>query len=121
MIVTVGKEKGIGGRNQEFALSAALRIAGSKNIVIASVDTDGTDGPGIQFTKGPKDMPSCFAGGIVDGETAEEAKEAGVNIVEELKKHNTSPALWKLKSGIIAIPDISLGDLTVALVTGYNK
>jgi len=123
MIVTVGKEKGIGGRNQEFALSAALGIAGSKNIVIASVDTDGTDGPGIQFTKGkgPEDMPPCLAGGIVDGETVEEAKKAGVNIVEELKRHNTSPALWKLKSGIIVKPSISLIDLTVALVMGYNR
>ena len=121
MIVTVGKEEGIGGRNQEFALSAALGIAGSKNIVIASVDTDGTDGPGTQFTNGPEDMPPCLAGGIVDGETVEEAKKAGVNIVEELKRHNTSPALWKLKNGIIARPNISLNDLTIALVMGYSK
>ena len=121
MIVTVGKEMGIGGRNQEFALSAALGLAGSKNIVIASVDTDGTDGPGTQFTNGSKDMPSCIAGGIVDGETVEEARKAGVNIVEELKRHNTSPALWKLKNGIIASPNISLGDLTVVLVMGRSK
>jgi len=118
MIVTVGKETGIGGRNQEFTLSAALRIAGSKNIVIASVDTDGTDGPGTQFTNGLEDMPPCLAGGIVDGETVEEAKKAGVDIVAELKRHNTSPALWKLKSGIVARPNISLNDLTVALVMG---
>ena len=121
MIVTVGKEKGIGGRNQEFALSAALGIAGSKNIVIASVDTDGTDGPGIQFSKGPEGMPSCFAGGIVDGETVGEMEEAGVDIVAELKKHNTSLPLWKTGNGIVATPDISINDLTVALVTGYNK
>ena len=118
MIVTVAKETGIGGRNQEFTLSAALRIAGSKNIVIASVDTDGTDGPGTQFTNGLEDMPPCLAGGIVDGETVEEAKKAGVDIVAELKRHNTSPALWKLKSGIVARPNISLNDLTVALVMG---
>jgi len=121
MIVTVAKETGIGGRNQEFTLSAALRIAGSKNIIIASVDTDGTDGPGTQFTNGPEGMPPCFAGGIVGGETVEEAKKAGVNIVAELKRHNTSPALWKLKNGIIARPNISLNDLTVALVIGYSK
>jgi glycerate-2-kinase len=85
------------------------------------VDTDGTDGPGTQFTNGPEDMPPCFAGGIVDGETVEEAKKAGVDIVAELKKHNTSPALWKLKNGIIARPNISLNDLTVALVMGHSK
>jgi glycerate 2-kinase len=52
MVVTVGKGTGMGGRNQEFALSAAMRIAGSERIVIGSVDTDGTDGPGKQFVDG---------------------------------------------------------------------
>ena len=40
-VVTVGKEKGIGGRNQEYCIAAATRIAGSKSIVIGAVDTDG--------------------------------------------------------------------------------
>ena len=63
-------------------------------------------------------MPPCLAGGIVDGFTLAEAEEAGINISAELKKHNTSPALWKLKSGILATPNISLLDLTVILVLG---
>jgi len=37
--------KGLGGRNQEFALAAAIDIAGLKNVVILSAGTDGTDGP----------------------------------------------------------------------------
>ena len=118
MTVAIGKETGIGGRNQEFALSAAQDIAGSKNIVMASVDTDATDGPGIQFSDQLKDIPSCLAGGIVDGFTLAEAEEAGINISAELKKHNTSPALWKLKSGVLATPNISVGDFTVILVLG---
>ena len=117
LVVTVGQEKGIGGRNQEFTLSAALKIAGSKNIVIASVDTDGTDGPGSQFSGGSADIP-CLAGGIVDGQTVEEAKKNGVDIAGELKRHNTTPALWRLNSGILATPNISLVDLTVALIMG---
>jgi len=117
MVVTVGQEKGVGGRNQEFALSAALRIAGSKNIIIASVDTDGTDGPGSQFSPYEADIP-CLAGGIVDGQTVESAKNLGVDIVGELRRHNTSPALWKLNSGILVTPNISLIDLTVALIMG---
>ncbi len=121
VVVTVGNEEGIGGRNQEYALSAALGIAGSKNIVIASVDTDGTDGPGTQFFTGPDGMPHCLAGGIVDGETVAEAREVGINIDEEMKKHNTSPTLWKLKNGIVATPNISLNDFTVALVIGHNR
>lgn len=119
LLVTVGKEQGIGGRNQEFILSAAQRIAGSKNIVMGSVDSDGTDGPGTQFVKGYEDIP-CLAGGIVDGETMEEAKAAGVNVGDELKRHNTTLALWKLKSGVEATPNISLNDLGVTLIMGRS-
>ena len=118
MIVTVGESKGIGGRNQEFALSAAIGIQGSDNIVIASVDTDGTDGPGHQFSDGAGDLPACLAGGVVDGHTLSEAEDAGVDLEGELKDHNTSPVLWELQSGIVATPNISLLDLTVILVSG---
>ena len=121
MTVAVGDNTGIGGRNQEFALSAAQLIAGCENTIIASVDTDGTGGPGNQFTRGFEDMPSCLAGGIVDGQTAEEAKRLGINIDDELKKHNSSPPLWKLDCGIVATPNISLVDLSVALVLGQSN
>jgi len=120
VVVTVGDGDGIGGRNQELALSAARVIEGSESIVIGSVDTDGTDGPGGQFLEGGTDMP-CLAGGVVDGWTIEAARTAGVNVDEELRRHNTSPALWKLSSGIVASPSISMLDLTVALVTGRGK
>ena len=39
------KGTGRGGRNQEFALAAAIDIAGSDTIVVLSAGTDGTDGP----------------------------------------------------------------------------
>lgn len=120
LVVTVGQEKGIGGRNQELALSAALRIAGSKNIVIASVDTDGTDGPGSQFSGASVDFP-CLAGGMVDGQTVESAKKAGVDIVEALRRHNATPALWKLNSAVVATPNISLLDLTVAVIMARGE
>ncbi len=42
--VTV-RGKGKGGRNQEFALAAAIGLAGEKNIMCLSAGTDGTDGP----------------------------------------------------------------------------
>jgi glycerate 2-kinase len=120
LVVTVGKEKGIGGRNQEFTLSAALKIAGSENIVIASVDTDGTDGPGFQFSAGGKELP-CLAGGIVDGWTAEEARRRGVDLIGGLKRHDTTHALWRLDSGVVVSPNISVIDLTVALILGRSK
>jgi glycerate-2-kinase len=116
-VVTVGKEKGIGGRNQEFVLSAALKIAGSENIVVGSVDTDGTDGPGTQFMEEASEIP-CLAGGIVDGQTADQAKKLGIDLIGELKRHNTTVPLVRLNSGVVATPNISLIDLTVALVLG---
>ncbi len=48
---------GKGGRNQEFALAAALDIAGLKNVLVLSAGTDGTDGP------------TDAAGALADGQT----------------------------------------------------
>jgi glycerate 2-kinase len=115
MVVSVGNEPGTGGRNQEYAVSASLRISGSENIVIGSVDTDGTDGPGHQG-EGELDMPHCLAGGIVDGYTLAEAEVAGIDMVSELRRHNTSPTLWKLGCGVHAAPGVSAQDLTVIMV-----
>lgn len=105
LIVTVGEETGVGGRNQEFALSAAPRIAGSKNIVIASVDSDGADGP------------TDMAGGIVDGYSMERAKEAGVDIFEELRKHNSAMTLNELGDTIYTgIQGTNVQDLRIVYV-----
>ena len=59
--------KGLGGRNQEFALAAALDIAGLQNVVILSAGTDGTDGP------------TDAAGAIADGTTLVRAQALGLN------------------------------------------
>jgi glycerate 2-kinase len=115
MVVSVGNEPGIGGRNQEYVVSASLRISGSENIVIGSVDSDGTDGPGHDGG-GALEMPHCLAGGIVDGYTLAEAEAAGVELVSELKRHNTGPALWKLDCGVHAAPSVSAQDLTAIMV-----
>lgn len=117
LLVTVGQEQGVGGRNQECALAAALRIAGSPNIVMGMVDSDGTDGPGTQFLRGGADIP-CLAGGLTDGETVAEAIAAQVDIHDALKRHDTTLPLWRLKSGIVASPGISLTDLGVILISG---
>ena len=82
---------------------------------MGAVDSDGTDGPGRQFADNEDDIPT-LAGGIVDGETLEEAQAAGVDIHAELRKHNSTPALWKLNSGIVATHNISVTDLGVTLV-----
>lgn len=56
--VTLSPENtGLGGRNQEIGLAAALKLknCGLRNIVLASIGTDGTDGP------------TDAAGAVVDG------------------------------------------------------
>lgn len=112
-VVTVGKERGIGGRNQEYCTAAALKIAGSEKIVFGAVDTDGTDGPGGLKISG---MPECLAGAIVDGYTVEEAKKADVDLREMLRTHGTSEGLWKLGCGVEAIHSVSALDLGVILI-----
>jgi glycerate-2-kinase len=119
LLVTVGEEDGIGGRNQEYALGAALMIPDTHHVVMGSVDTDGTDGPGGRFADDQGDV-RCLAGGIVDGETMAEASTSGVSIHEALRTHATSAVLWQLKSGIVAEQNISVGDLDVTLIIGRD-
>lgn len=112
-VVTVGNENGVGGRNQEYCLAAAQRIAGTQGIVFGAVDTDGTDGPGGLKLPG---APSCLAGAIVDGETVAEAQRAGIDLWAALKSHGTSEALWKLGCGVAAQPCVSALDLGIILI-----
>jgi glycerate-2-kinase len=107
----------MGGRNQEYALAAALRIADSKQIVVGAVDSDGTDGPGGTLVTDEGEI-ACLAGGLVDGWTADAARAAGVDIREALRMHDTSPALWRLNGGILATPAVSMTDLGVILILG---
>ncbi len=115
LLVTVGQEMGIGGRNQEYALAAALQIAGSPDIVVGAVDTDGTDGPGSQYVAGAEQIPT-LAGAIVDGHTVRLAREQDLDIRQALRQHNTTPLLLALDSAILATQNPGLQDLGVVLV-----
>jgi glycerate-2-kinase len=94
--VTIDGESGDGGSNQEFALSAALGIRNRQSIVVASVDTDGTD------------EPTDAIGGLVDGETVARARAAGLDTREALERHS---ALRLLDA---------TGDLVITGHTGTN-
>ena len=59
--------KGKGGRNQEFALAAAIHMEGLKDVVILSAGTDGTDGP------------TDAAGASADGTTVKRAQDLGLD------------------------------------------
>lgn len=124
MVVTVGSKKGMGGRNQEYVLSAAMELAerGGTSIIMGSIDTDGTDGPGKQFTDDPENMDvPVLTGGIVDYSTARRAKNKNLNIFEALRDHNTSKLLHALDDGIEATQNLSTGDLTVTLILDEHE
>ncbi len=87
--MAIGDSTGRGGRNQEFTLSAALRIEDSRNIVVASADSDGTDGP------------TDVAGGLVDGYTMERIRKAKLDVFDELGNHNSYGVLSTLGDTII--------------------
>ena len=110
LVVAVGDETGLGGRNQEFALAAAPRTEGSENIVIASVDSDGGDGP------------TAVAGGIVDGMTMKRAQALGMDLTDALRRHDTGTAMEKLDDAIITgVQPTNVRDLRVIYIGGTRK
>ena len=74
--VTMEDRHGKGGRNQEFALAAALEIDGLENVLVLSAGTDGTDGP------------TDAAGAAVTGKSVELAKKMGLDAEDFLKRHD---------------------------------
>lgn len=68
---------GLGGRNQEFALAAAIAAAGLENMVVLSAGTDGTDGP------------TEAAGGIIDGATVSRGTALGIDAGEFLARNDS--------------------------------
>ncbi len=59
--------QGMGGRNQEFVLAAAMGLSGWEWIVVLSAGTDGTDGP------------TDAAGAVADSRTFQKAEALGLN------------------------------------------
>jgi len=104
--VKLSKHWGKGGPSQEFALGSALKIGGSEKIIVASVDTDGTDGP------------TDIAGGIVDGYTLKRAGEKGLDIFTSLSEHNSSRVLRALDDAIMTGPTgTNVADLNIVVIT----
>ncbi len=75
---------GLGGRNQEFCLAAAMELDGlAPQVVMLSGGTDGNDGP------------TDAAGGIVDSRTLRRAEEAGMKAMEFLENNDAYHFLEK--------------------------
>ncbi len=101
--------KGKGGRNQEFALAAALEIAGWEEIVVLSAGTDGTDGP------------TDAAGALADGRTYKRAKAMGLDPWASLKENDSYPFFEKLGDLLITGPTgTNVMDLHIILVKKPN-
>ncbi len=79
---------GLGGRNQEFVLAAAIEIDGLHNTVIFSCGTDGTDGP------------TDAAGAIADGQTLKRAKQKQMD-AEDFLLDNDSYHFFKALDDLI--------------------
>ena len=78
---------GLGGRNQELALAAAIRMAGKeKDVSLMSAGTDGRDGP------------TDAAGAIATPDTAVEAHQRGLE-PERFLKRNDAYGFWQQMPG----------------------
>ena len=89
--VTISGE-GLGGRNQEFALAAAMAIDGVKNLVVLSGGTDGTDGP------------TDAAGAMADGATLARAREKNMDPKDFLRRNDSYRFFQKLDDLVMTGP-----------------
>lgn len=85
--VTV-RGRGRGGRNQELALGAALELDGRAGVTVASVGTDGIDGP------------TNAAGAVADGDTLRRARQLSIDPRAALAR-NDSHDFWSRVGGLV--------------------
>jgi hydroxypyruvate reductase len=94
---------GVGGRNQQFALACAQKIAGD-NITVLSAGTDGMDGN------------SAAAGAVADGTTIERAASRGLDPAASLVGFNAYPFFDALGDTVMTGPTgNNLRDLRILL------
>jgi len=102
--VTV-RGNGRGGRNQELALAAALAIQGWDDVLIASLGTDGSDGP------------TDAAGGIVDGSTVSRGQALGLSAVAALDQNDAYTFLSQTDNLLVTGPtNTNVNDLMAVFV-----
>lgn len=102
--VTV-KGSGKGGRNQELALSALVKIA-EHDCVVLALGTDGIDGP------------TDAAGAIVDGESLSRALSKQIDPQKHLKENDSYSFFKTLGDNVFTGPTgTNVNDLTLILAT----
>ncbi len=96
--------RGLGGRNQELALSAAPMIDGL-NAAVFSIGSDGTDGP------------TTAAGGYVDGQSNKILLDKGITVFQVLEENDSYHALEACGGLIVTgATGSNVNDLSVALI-----
>ena len=80
--------KGLGGRNQEIVLAATQKLSGLDGVVLASLNTDGIDGP------------TDAAGAITDGKTLFRAAKIGL-VPEKYLAENDSYSFFSKLDDLI--------------------
>ena len=104
--VTLGSNPGLGGRNQELALAAALGLEGTAGITVVSLATDGSDGP------------TESAGGLVDGGTVQRSRQQGLDAPKSLRRHDAYPFLKKTDDLLMTGPtQTNVNDLIFVFVS----
>jgi len=94
---------GSGGRNQEVALAASMALEGSRGTVVASMGTDGIDGP------------TTSAGGVVDGGTIGRGKALGLDASAALDANDSGTYLEGVNGRLLCGPTgTNVGDVMVA-------
>ncbi len=98
--------KGMGGRNQEFALAAALALEGCSNTVVLSGGTDGTDGP------------TDAGGAVVDTNTCRRAKRSfRLDAADYLNRNDSYHFFQKVGGHLVTGPTrTNVMDIMMALV-----
>src|SRR5215213_2926215 len=101
---------GMGGPNQEFALTLAVELDGIGGWAALAADTDGNDGP------------TDAAGGLVDSTTAEAMRSGGIAPEEALANNDAYAALEAGGALLITGPTgTNVNDLRVALISGEGQ
>ncbi|HNU90965.1 MAG TPA: glycerate kinase [Spirochaetota bacterium] len=97
--------KGLGGRNMEFALQSAILLDGTRGICVASVGTDGTDGP------------TDAAGAFADGRTVRRAMAIGLDAGKYASENDSYHFFERLGDLIVTGPtNTNVMDVRIIMV-----
>jgi glycerate 2-kinase len=102
--VTV-RGRGLGGRNCELALGAAVELAGCRGCLVFAAGTDGIDGP------------TDAAGALADGASCDRAEKLGLDPLEHLRNNDSYNFFKPLEDLVVTGPTgTNLMDVSLVLV-----